>query len=81
MLRINRYTVKSCQVRENKKEGKQEEGMTGRGGCCVLCRFNFPFSLDNQAPHGRPAATAVPRGFAALLMKHITLDTGAFIKS
>lgn len=81
MLCINRYSVKSCHVRENKKEGKQGEVMTGRGGRCVLCRFNFLFSLDNQAQHGRPAATTVPRGCTALLMRHITLDTGAFITS
>lgn len=72
---------KSCQVRENKKDRKQEDVMAGRGRCCIHCRFNFPYSLDNQAPHGHPAATAVPRGCAALLMKHITLDTGVFITS
>lgn len=48
---------------------------------CTLSRFNFPCSLDNQAPHGHPLATTVPQGLYRVVdvTDHITVDIGVFI--
>lgn len=80
--------MKSCQVR-GKEQGRKEKGgssdrqQTQRRMLCTLSRFNFSCSLDNQAPHGHPAATAVPKGLRHVVDEthHITADTGNFIMS
>ena len=48
---------------------------------CALGRFNFPCSLDNQAPHGHAPATAVPQRLCRVVDEthHITVDIGVFI--
>lgn len=57
-------------------------GRRHREVCCVLSAdLISPCSLDNQAPHGRAAATAVPPRLRRVVDEthHITVDIGVFI--
>lgn len=84
-LCINRYALRSCQAgRKNRKEKKWKEVMTGMklgGGCCVLSAdliSHVPLIINYHMAILQPPQ--VPRGYTALLMKHIKLRLiGAFI--
>lgn len=54
---------------------------TQRRMLCTLSTLNFSCSLDNQAPHGYPPATTVPKGLCcAVDEKHyITVAIDGFI--